>query len=117
MLTFQHPPAIVFNLAVLRQLPEAVAELEPRAEVRAVLDTGQGRTSVAGAEISEFERADTAGLRVLTQADNAVFNRSPHSAKAISPRLTVPAWAAVVEWRWPVISASRWSRRGWASPK
>ncbi|MEQ9364068.1 MAG: enoyl-CoA hydratase [Leptospirales bacterium] len=76
-----------FNLAMWRALPEALAELNDREEIRAIILQGAGdQAFVAGADISEFEalRKDPAAAREY----NAVTNRA-FRAVAESPAPTI----------------------------
>jgi enoyl-CoA hydratase len=76
-LTLNRPEKLnALNNEVLRELEEAIANLEQDPEVGVVVITGAGEKAfVAGADIAELKSLDTAAARIQALRGQAVFQR------------------------------------------
>ncbi len=83
------PPVLnALNQETLRELQQALTEVEGKGEVRAVVLTGEGEKAfVAGADVAE--------MKAMTPAEALAFSRLGHDTLGMIEDLTKPVIAAV----------------------
>src|SRR5947207_5715121 len=69
------------NAATIRELGEAIDELQSRDDVAGVILTGAGRAFVAGADISELAGVSALEGKRLARRGQQIFRRFERSAK------------------------------------
>ena len=84
-ITINRPDKLnALNGAVFADLNQALNEVESNSAIQSVIITGAGpKAFVAGADISEFNQLDKAGIMQLSKAGQDTFFRIEHSSKPI----------------------------------
>lgn len=85
IITMNRPAVLnALNEATIRELDQAIAEIEQDSDVLAVIITGSGTKSfVAGADISEIRHQTPIGARNWAKYVHAVFNRIENLPKTV----------------------------------
>jgi enoyl-CoA hydratase len=83
-ITLQRPPANALSRAVLKELDQALTELEAKEEVNVLLINGEGRFFAAGADIKEFTQVtDKEDHEKLARSGQQLFDRMEQFSKPI----------------------------------
>lgn len=84
-ITINRPDKLnALNGAVFADLNQVLNEVESNSAIQSVIITGAGpKAFVAGADISEFNQLDKAGIMQLSKAGQDTFFRIEHSSKPI----------------------------------
>lgn len=84
-ITINRPDKLnALNGAVFADLNQVLNEVESNSSIQSVIITGAGpKAFVAGADISEFNQLDKAGIMQLSKAGQDTFFRIEHSSKPI----------------------------------
>ncbi len=76
ILTINRPRAMnALNDETLTEIEKALDELEGNGQTRVMIVTGEGKAFVAGADISELQKADGEGGKKISSKGNTLFKR------------------------------------------
>lgn len=83
ILTIDHPPVNALDQATINALSEAVAEASKESVIRVIIITGAGKVFVAGADLDQLARWDSASARENVTQVKAVLGSLRESPKLI----------------------------------
>ncbi|MBC7541372.1 MAG: enoyl-CoA hydratase/isomerase family protein [Candidatus Sericytochromatia bacterium] len=83
VVTIDNPPVNVLNSAVLNSLDELITQIEADPAIKAVVLTGNGKASVAGADIKAMPALDAVNGEALARRGQVLFNRLDRLPKAV----------------------------------
>ena len=111
-IVIDNPAANTWDRESLPALKQVIEALNVEPTVYALVLTGAGEKFFsAGADLNQFASGDADVARAVGEAFGEAFETLADFAVYPSPPLMALRWVVVLRWRWPVISASRRSKR------